>query len=194
MVNNLGETKMSATAQKVTAINVAAGEKQLSMTPDAIRRRERRAAAKVAIQETHASVALPKKADVLPKAKAATRKLPTAAPIKVSAAQKRTIGQFVAAIASGFLPIASFVIAHHEANTQPLLWLLVAAALLFSAPSVASWAQKWCGNTYKAWGFTVLLEGVLVFAHHEALSIAGLTMLVMINAANAWQLAARREA
>jgi hypothetical protein len=35
---------------------------------------------------------------------------------------------------------------------------------------------------------------VLVFAHHEALSLAGLAMLVMINAANAWQLAARREA
>jgi hypothetical protein len=71
---------------------------------------------------------------------------------------------------------------------------LVAAALAFSAPSVASWAQKWCGHVVKAWGFTVLLEGVLVFAHHEALSLAGLAMLVMINAANAWTLAARRDA
>jgi hypothetical protein len=187
MVNKQGEANM---ANATNVVEIAKNEKQLSMSPSAVRSRARRAAttalkeAKVGTAETAAK---PKKAS-------APRKLPTAAPIKVSAAQKRTIGQFIAAIASGFLPIASFVIAHHEASTQPMLWILVAAALAFSAPSVASWANKWCGNLYKAWGFTVLLEGVLVFAHHEALSLGGLAMLVMINAANAWTLAARREA
>jgi VIT1/CCC1 family predicted Fe2+/Mn2+ transporter len=183
---------MANAAQNVVAIEQP--KKELSMSPDAVRRRAKRAADKL-MQEAAGNVEVAAPAKVAkPKAKAAARKLPTAAPIKVSAAQKRTIGQFVAAIASGFLPIASFVIAHHEAASEPLLWLLVAAALAFSAPSVASWAQKWCGHVVKAWGFTVLLEGVLVFAHHEALSLAGLAMLVMINAANAWTLAARREA
>jgi VIT1/CCC1 family predicted Fe2+/Mn2+ transporter len=175
-------------------------EKQLSMSPSAVRSRARRAeqAAMKTGKEMAKAGDLPKIGQPQPSARtrkpAAQRKLPTAAPIKINAAQKRTIGQFVAAIASGFLPIASFVIAHHEAGTDPVLWLLVVAALMFSAPSVAGWAQKWCGNKIKAWGFTVLLEGVLVFAHHEALSLGGLAMLVMINAANAWQLAARREA
>lgn len=178
-------------ANAANVVEIAAKtEKQLSMSPSAVRSRARRAAntalkdARVASPDT---VAKPKKAS-------APRKLPTAAPIKVSAAQKRTIGQFVAAMASGFLPIASFVIAHHEAAQQPLLWLLVAAALMFSAPSVASWAQKWCGHQLKAWGFTVLLEGTLVFAHHEALSFGGLAILILVNASNAWTLAARREA
>lgn len=167
--------------------------KELSMSPDAVRRRAKRAAEKAlkdAVGTEVAAVAVIEKPAKV--AKPAARKLPSAAPIKVSAAQKRTIGQFVAAIASGFLPVASFVVAHFEAANDPKLWVLVVAALMFSAPSVAGWAQKWCGSTYKAWGFTVLLEGVLVFAHHELLSIGGLVMLVAINAANAWNLQAAR--
>jgi hypothetical protein len=103
--------------------------------------------------------------------------------------QKQTVNQFCAGIAAGFLPVASFVIAHYESATQPMLWILVAAALLFSAPTLASWAQKWCGSQYKAWGFTILLEGVMVFSHIQALMFAGLTILVLINATNAWALA-----
>jgi VIT1/CCC1 family predicted Fe2+/Mn2+ transporter len=187
MVNNKGVNNM---ANATNVVEIVKSEKQLSMSPSAVRSRARRAAtqalkdAKTTPQVGEAKVA--KKA-------AKPRALPTAAPIKVSAAQKRTIGQFVAAIASGFLPIASFVIAHQEAASQPLLWILVAAALMFSAPSVASWANKWCGHQIKAWGFTVLLEGTLVFAHHEALSLGGLAILILVNASNAWQLAARRE-
>jgi VIT1/CCC1 family predicted Fe2+/Mn2+ transporter len=180
MVNNTEQKQM-------TQATIAKQGKELSMSPSAVRSRAAREAKKL-LNDTKATVAAPKATTSKPK----MRKQPTAAPIKVSAAQKRTIGQFVAALASGFLPIASFVIAHHEAGQQPMLWLLVAAALAFSAPSVASWAKKWCGHEVKAWGFTILLEGVLVFAHHEALSIAGLAMLVMINAANAWSLAAKK--
>jgi hypothetical protein len=189
MVNNKGEANMANAANVVEL--AAKSDKQLSMSPSAVRSRARRAAAQ-ALKDAKPAVDKPKVAQPQASKRTGSRKQPTAAPIKINAAQKRTIGQFVAAIASGFLPIASFVIAHHEAAQQPLLWILVAAALMFSAPSVASWAEKWCGNVYKAWGFTILLEGVLVFAHHEALSFGGLTMLVMINAANAYHLAARK--
>jgi hypothetical protein len=184
---------MANAAENVVSIATqvnAKPAKQLSMSPDAVRRRAKREAEKLLKQVETPATEVAKVA----KPKAAARKLPTAAPIKVSAAQKRTIGQFVAALASGFLPIASFVIAHHEAASEPLLWLLVAASLAFSAPSVIGWAKKWCGNIYKAIGFATLLEGTLVFAQHEALSIAGLVILVAINASNAWTLAARREA
>jgi len=188
MVNKQGETKMNATAQNVTSIN-ANTEKQLSMTPDAIRRRAKRETEKLLKQAAPESNAV---TVAKPKAKAAPRKLPTAAPIKVSAAQKRTIGQVIASLSAGFLPIASFVLAHYESKTQPLLWILVVAALMFSAPTLISWAGKWCGNQYKAVGFTVLLEGVMVFSHTEALSFAGLLILVLINASNAWTLAAQK--
>ena len=99
----------------------------------------------------------------------------------------------MASVASGFLPIASFVLAHYESKENPLLWILVVAALSFSAPTLVLWAKKWCGGMVKAVGFAVLLEGVMVFSHTQYLSFGGLVILVVINAANAWDLAARKE-
>lgn len=170
----------------------AIANKELSQSKAAIASRARREAAKALKQANDGAVTEAKVA--APKAAPKARKQPTAAPIKVSAAQKRTIGQFCAAIAAGFLPIASFVMAHIESATNPFLWVLVAAALTFSAPTLADWAKKWCGNQYKAWGFTVLLEGVMVFSHTAWLSYMGLVILVAINATNAWGLAARKVA
>ena len=177
MMNTQLENKIQATTQTKQA------EKTLSMNPSAVRSRAKRAAT-AALKESAS--------DVVVKSVAKTRKQPTAAPIKVSAAQKRTIGQLCASIAAGFLPIASFVLAHFETKTQPMLWILVAAALMFSAPTLADWARKWCGNMFKAWGFTILLEGVMVFSHTVELGYAGLVILVAINASNAWGLAARK--
>lgn len=167
-----------------------AGTQQLSMSPSAVRSRERRAAAAAAKNDAAKTVA--PKADKPVAKKSASRKQPTAAPIKLNAAQKRTVGQFCAAVAAGFLPIASYVMAHIESAANPLLWVLVAAALSFSAPTLADWAKKWCGSPVKAWGFTILLEGVMVFSHTAWLSYAGLGILVAINATNAWGLAARK--
>lgn len=175
----------------MTAITSPA-KKELSQSADAVRRRAKREADRAFKEAGAQSLASSPKA---PSVKAApkTRKQPTAAPIKINAAQKRTIGQVMAAVASGFLPIASFVLAHYESKTEPMLWVLVAAALLFSAPTLAKWAEKWCGNQVKAWGFTVLLEGVMVASHTEWLSYAGLVILVVINATNAFGLAARKQ-
>lgn len=92
----------------------------------------------------------------------------------------------LAAIGAGFLPIASYVVAHVEAVERPAMWGLVVAALLYSAPTLAEWSRSWCGNKIKAWGFTILLEGVMVASTVTALSLAGLAMLVIINAYYAW--------
>jgi hypothetical protein len=70
----------------------------------------------------------------------------------------------------------------------------VAAALLFSAPTLVQWAAKWCGSMYKAMGFAGLLEGVMVFSHIPALAYAGLAILVLINGTNAYYLAGRAQA
>ena len=180
----------------MTTATANKAEKELSMSPDAVRRRAKRALQK-AQQEAGATPAVGKvEVTKAPKAEKAaapkTRKQATAAPIKINAAQKRTIGQIMASIAAGFLPIASFVMAHYESAQTPYLWILVAAALMFSAPTLADWAYKWAGNKYKAWGFTVLLEGVMVASNTEWLSFGGLIILVAINASNAWELAARK--
>lgn len=110
------------------------------------------------------------------------------------AMRKASAGRIAAMLAAGFLPIASFAIAHFEAPNQPALWVLVAAALLFSAPTLVTWAAQWCGGMYKAIGFAGLLEGVMVFSHIEYLAYAGLAILVLINATNAYALAGKAQA
>jgi hypothetical protein len=109
--------------------------------------------------------------------------------VTIKAAQRRTIGQFIAASAAAFMPLASYIVAHYETEASPWKWLLVLAALSFSAPTLAQWAQTWCKGQSKAWGFTILLEGVLIGSSTQYLAIAGLVILVSINCHSAWQAA-----
>lgn len=119
------------------------------------------------------------------------RKQRTSRPAKrkvvISAAQRRSFRQFVASIGAGFLPVASYVLVHFEAPDRPYLYALAVAALLFSAPTVAEWACSWCKSQLKAWGFTVLLEGVMTLSALLALNLVGLAILVAINSAYAWE-------
>lgn len=105
--------------------------------------------------------------------------------------KKRTIGQCIAAIAAGFIPVASYVLVHKEAPHSFVMWTLVLAALGFSAPTLAQWASKWAKSTVKAWGFTVLLEGVMILSTTEILSLVGAAILVAINCHSAWQAAGK---
>jgi hypothetical protein len=154
----------------------------LSMTRSAIRSRERNAEKKAAqLAEMQAEQ----------EAQAAAEE---AARVKMQAAMRKAgAGRVAAAIAAAFLPIASFVLAHIEAPVNPALWVLVAAALLFSAPTLVQWAAKWCGGMYKAMGFAGLLEGVMVFSHIPQLAYAGLAILVLINGTNAYTLAGKAQ-
>lgn len=111
---------------------------------------------------------------------------PRPRPLKVERHAKRLGKQTIAAIAAGFLPVASYVIARIEAPMDPKLYGLVVASLAFSAPQLAQWAQSWCGHTIKAWGFAVLLEGVMILSGVPALALTGLGILVLINATYAW--------
>lgn len=91
----------------------------------------------------------------------------------------------LAGIASGFLSIAAWFLAHFEAPEFPAIWALVFAALMFSFPSVAGWARTWTGanrlSAVKAIGFTALLEGVLVGSHTLWLNVSALILLAGIN-------------
>lgn len=118
----------------------------------------------------------------------AARKKP---PMKLTKHEVRTVGQVIAAIAAAFLPIASYVLAHSETARNPWMWPLIAAGLAFSAPTLAEWAERWCKSPIKAWGFTILLEGVMIFASSAWLSLTGLAILVAINAHAAWTAAAK---
>jgi len=117
------------------------------------------------------------------------KRQPRARPFKVERHAKRIGRQTIAAVAAGFLPVASYVVARIEAPADPKLYGLVLASLAFSAPQLAQWAQTWCGHAIKAWGFAVLLEGVMILSGVPPLALTGLAILVLINATYAWDAA-----
>lgn len=96
--------------------------------------------------------------------------------------------KFAAAIAAAFLPCAVYWLAHVEATAATLsdwqlalVWSIVVAGLAYSAPSVTQWANGWTRNLAKSIGFTVLLEGVLVFSATSWLNLSALAILSGIN-------------
>jgi hypothetical protein len=78
--------------------------------------------------------------------------------------------------------VASYWLAHHELSRGWVVYALVAGGLLFSAMTVVRWAASAFGSHAKAVGFTVLLEGVLLYSNTDWLALAALAYLVGINA------------
>jgi VIT1/CCC1 family predicted Fe2+/Mn2+ transporter len=92
------------------------------------------------------------------------------------------LGTAVGAVLGGFVPLASYTMAHSEAAANPVMWVLVAAGLGYSATTVFDWARVAFKNPIKALGFVALLEGVMTFSRTHWLGIAGLALLIAINA------------
>lgn len=91
------------------------------------------------------------------------------------------------AVLGGFVPAATFSVAHGELSASAPLWtqplaLLVLGGLVFSALTVAAWGRMAFKSPVKAVGFTVLIEGVMTFSHQTWLSCVALAYLVLINA------------
>jgi hypothetical protein len=88
----------------------------------------------------------------------------------------------IAAILGGFIPAASYVVAHYEVAMSPAKWILVLAGLAYSGLTVFEWANIAFRSVLKSAGFVVLLEGISTFASTEALSLTAVSCLVFINA------------
>ena len=91
------------------------------------------------------------------------------------------LATLMGAMLGGFIPLASYTIAHQEAPNKPVLWVLVACGLAYSALTVFDWARVAFRHPVKALGFCGLLEGVMTFSNTQWLGITALTMLIVIN-------------
>ena len=93
----------------------------------------------------------------------------------------------IGVLLGGFVPIATYVVAHTELElgalfTRPqLAALFVAGGLLFSAVTMYGWGKLAFSQRAKALGFVVLLEGVMVTSHTRWLALAALSYLACIN-------------
>lgn len=86
----------------------------------------------------------------------------------------------------GVVPVATYLEAHSElSKDQPIYsqvaFYLVLGGLLFSAKTVFAWAKAAFADAYKAAGFVLLLEGVMVLSHVPWLPLILLGFLVSIN-------------
>lgn len=107
------------------------------------------------------------------KARAPRAKRPITSPIKLAGG----------AVIGGFIPLAAYTLAHQPGLPfASLSTLLVIGGLLYSAPTVYEWAKGFAGGI-KAFGFVLLLEGILVVSPVAWLSVASLVILMGVNAA-----------
>lgn len=92
----------------------------------------------------------------------------------------------LAAASAAFVPIGVYVTSHKAmamGTTSSIpLWILSVAGLIYSIPSVAAWAKSWTSCKWKAYGFTIMLEGIMVLSGEMWLSIISLALLAGVNA------------
>lgn len=106
--------------------------------------------------------------------------------VREALAPKARLATFLGFLLGGFVPLASFIVAHHEVDASLPLYAqigtyLVLGALFFSAKTVYDWGKLAFNSGFKAAGFVVLVEGVMVVSRTSWLGIAALAYLVVIN-------------
>lgn len=106
--------------------------------------------------------------------------------VRVALSREHRLATMIGALLGAVVPFATFCVAHRELDTAAP-WTdpraaLVVGGLIFSARTVYQWGQLALGSGLKAFGFTVLLEGIMVASAQPWLAIVALVYLCAINA------------
>lgn len=97
------------------------------------------------------------------------------------------IRPYLGAILGAFVPVASYWLSHREIDPTRPLWSQLTTAialggLVYSGPTVFAWVKSFVGHPVKAFGFVLLLEGVMICSQTAWLALTALCLLVAINA------------
>jgi len=101
--------------------------------------------------------------------------------VKSASHKKNRVAMIVGFVLGGWIPIVTFLVSHNQVERLPMLWLLVAGGLTYSAMTVFSWARIAFKHPLKALGFVVLLEGSMTFVPDVIVGTPSLLMLIAIN-------------
>lgn len=109
------------------------------------------------------------------------------AQVRTALAPRARLATLIGCVLGGFVPIAVYVVAHHELDLARPLWaqfgtLLVLGGLAYSASTVFTWGRQAFKSQVKAAGFVVLLEGVLIGSATPWLALVALAVLAAVNA------------
>lgn len=105
--------------------------------------------------------------------------------VRVALSPQYRMASFIGALLGAIVPLSTFVVLHTEIDVHDpldLRWLVVLGGLLYSASTVYRWGRLAFASAPKAFGFTVLIEGVMTLATDSWLSIAALSYLIAMNA------------
>lgn len=101
---------------------------------------------------------------------------------QIRTALKNPLATFAGFVLGGFVPVATFSVSHLDKTlNEYVMWALVLGGLIYSALTVFTWAKNAFGHAVKAFGFVVLIEGVMTLSGLPELSYAALALLVLIN-------------
>lgn len=104
---------------------------------------------------------------------------------RVSLAGRNWKAGFLGMVLGGFVPLATYEMVHYEVTHDKLYWALIAGGLVYSALTMYRWARRAFEDWAKAIGFVVLLEGTMTFSKAPWLSLAGLSILMILNGVSA---------
>lgn len=118
-----------------------------------------------------------------------TKDLDVISQIKITFAWNNKLSALVGFTLGSFVPIATYFISHYEwmnndgavNNYYSMFTLLVLGGLIYSITTVYGFVWKTLLSWYKAVGFVILIEGVMVISRQEWLSFWALGLLVLIN-------------
>ena len=101
---------------------------------------------------------------------------------QVKMAARNPLAALAGFILGGFVPVATFTVSHLDKSiNEYVMWALVIGGLIYSALTVFGWAKMAFVNGLKAFGFVILIEGVMTLSGVAPLAYAALAMLVLIN-------------
>lgn len=93
------------------------------------------------------------------------------------------IGAVIGIVIGASIPLATYHTAHHEwKEFWSVFSALICGGLLVSAKSVFLWSKDAFRDSWKAFGFVILIEGTMVFSHTTWLAYMCLGILMFINA------------
>ena len=93
------------------------------------------------------------------------------------------IGAVIGIVIGASIPLATYWTAHHEwKEFWSIFSALICGGLLVSAKSVFLWSKDAFRDSWKAFGFVVLIEGTMIFSHTTWLAYMCLGILMFINA------------
>jgi len=107
--------------------------------------------------------------------------------VRLALRPKARLATLLGCLLGGFVPLASYVVAHQEVDwTSPgshslVSLFLVLGGLIYSARTCFDWGRLAFASSFKSFGWVVLIEGVMVTSHIHWLSIAALGFLISIN-------------